>query len=90
MGPWCGEECSPVCSQATRRIERSRRRLGRRRGNILEIPVDDAVVVQVLHAEQDGTGDKTKRISLSLLSPGEEQSTYRITDTASRSERWPC
>jgi len=41
----------------------------RGRGNILEIPVDDAVVVQVLHAGQDGTGDKTKPISLSLLSP---------------------
>jgi len=25
------------------------------RDNILEIPVDDAVVVQVLHAGQDGT-----------------------------------
>jgi len=45
-----------------------------RRGNILEIPVDDAVVVQVLHAGQDGTGDKTMPISLSLPSPGEEQS----------------
>jgi len=45
-----------------------------RRGNILEIPVDDAVVVQVLHAGQDRTGDKMKRISLSLLSPAEEQS----------------
>jgi len=46
------------------------------RGNILEIPVDDAVtvVVQVIHAGQDGTGDKTKPISLSLLSPVEEQS----------------
>ena len=46
----------------------------RGRGNILEIPVDDAVVVQVLHAGQDGTGDKTMPISLSLPSPGEEQS----------------
>ena len=44
------------------------------RGNILEILVDDAVVVQVLHARQDRTGDKTKPISLSLLSPVEEQS----------------
>jgi len=43
------------------------------RGNILEIPVDDAVVVQVLHAGQDGTGDKTKPISFSSLSPVEEQ-----------------
>jgi len=46
----------------------------RGRGNILEIPVDDAVLVQVLHAGQDGTGDKTMSISLSLPSPGEEQS----------------
>jgi len=46
----------------------------RERGNILEIPVDDAVVVQVLHAGQVGTGDKTKPIRLSLLSPVEEQS----------------
>ena len=46
----------------------------RGRGNILEIPVDDAVVVKVLHAGQDGTGDKTMPISLSLPSPGEEQS----------------
>ena len=46
----------------------------RGKGNILEIPVDDAVVVQVLHAGQDGTGEKTKRISLSLLSPVEVQS----------------
>jgi len=43
-------------------------------GNILEIPVDDAMVMQVLHAGQDGTRDKTKPISLSLPSPGEEQS----------------
>jgi len=42
------------------------------RGNILEIPVDDAVVVQALHARQDRTRDKTKRLSLPLLSPGEE------------------
>jgi len=46
----------------------------RERGNILEIPVDDAVVMQVLHTGQVGTGDKTKPISLSLLSPVEEQS----------------
>ena len=46
----------------------------RGRGDILEIPVDDAVVVQVLHAGQDGTGDKMVPISLSLPSPGEEQS----------------
>jgi len=46
----------------------------RGRGNILEIPVDDAVVVQVLHAGQVGTGDRTKPISLLLLSPVEEQS----------------
>jgi len=46
----------------------------RERGNILEILVDDAMVMQVLHAGQDGTGDKTKPISLSLLSPVEEQS----------------
>jgi len=45
----------------------------RERGNILEILVDDAVVMQVLHARQDGTGDKTKPISLLLLSPVEEQ-----------------
>jgi len=45
-----------------------------RRGNIVEIPVDDAMVVQVLHARQARTGDKIKRISLSLLSPAEEQS----------------
>jgi len=32
------------------------------------------VVVQVLHAGQDGTGDKTKPISFSSLSPVEEQS----------------
>ena len=44
------------------------------RGDILEIPVDDAVVVQVLHARQDGAGDKTKPISLSLLTPVEGQS----------------
>jgi len=44
------------------------------RGNILEIPLDDAVVVQILHAGQDGARDKTKRISLSLLSPGKERS----------------
>ena len=43
------------------------------RGNILEIPLDDAVVVQILHAGQDGARDKTKRISLSLLSPGKER-----------------
>jgi hypothetical protein len=43
------------------------------RCNILEIPVDDAVVGQVLHNGQDGTTDKTKRISLSSPSPGEEQ-----------------
>ena len=46
----------------------------RERGNILEILVDDAVVVQVLHAGQVGTGDKTKPIGLSLLSPVGEQS----------------
>lgn len=45
------------------------------RGNILEISVDDPVVVQVLHTGQDGTRDiKMNRISLLLLSPGEEQS----------------
>ena len=32
------------------------------------------MVVQELHAGQDGTGDKTKFISLSLLSSVEEQS----------------
>jgi len=41
---------------------------------MLEIPVDDAVVMQVLHAGQDRAGDKTKPISLSSPSPGEEQS----------------
>ena len=46
----------------------------RERGNILEIPVDNAVVEQVLHTGQDRTGDKTKPTSLSLLSPVEEQS----------------
>jgi len=46
----------------------------RGKGNILEIPVDDAVVVQVLHARQDRTGEKTKPISLLLLSPVEVQS----------------
>ena len=33
--------------------------------------MDDAVIVQVLHAGQDGTGDETKPISLLLLSPAE-------------------
>jgi len=42
------------------------------RGNILEILVDDAIVVQALHAGQDQTRDKTKRLSLPLLSSGEE------------------
>ena len=42
--------------------------------NTLEIPLDDAVVGQELHNGQDGTKDKTKRISLSLPSPGEERS----------------
>ena len=65
------------------------RGMKRERGNIFEIPVDDAVVVQVLHAGQDGTGDKTMPIRLALLSPVEEQSTYRSTSTASRSEKWP-
>ena len=37
--------------------------------------MDDAVVVQVLHPGQDGTGEKTKPISLSLLSLVEEQLT---------------
>ena len=60
-----------------------------RRGNILEIPVDDAMVVQVLHAGQDGTRDKMKRISLSLLSPAEEQSNVPSTATVSRSEKRP-
>jgi len=50
------------------------RGMKRERGNILEIPVDDAVVVHVLHAGQDRTGDKTKPIGLSLLSPVGEQS----------------
>ena len=44
------------------------------RGNVLEIPVVDAVVVQVLHSRQDRTRDTMKYISLALLSPGEEQS----------------
>jgi len=35
--------------------------------------VVDAVAGQVLHNGQDGTRDKTKRISLLLLSPGEEE-----------------
>jgi hypothetical protein len=35
--------------------------------------VDDAVVGQVLHNGQDGPRDKTRRISLSLPSPGEEE-----------------
>ena len=43
------------------------------RCNILEIPVDDAVVGQVLHNGQDGPRDKTRRISLSLPSSGEEE-----------------
>jgi len=34
----------------------------------------DAVAMQILHARQDGTRDKAKRISLSLLSLGEERS----------------
>ena len=42
----------------------------RERGNILEIPVDDAVVVQVLHAGQDGTGDKTKPIKFLVAITG--------------------
>ena len=42
--------------------------------NTLEIPLDDAVVGQELHNGQDGTRDKTKRISLSLPSPGEDRS----------------
>jgi len=46
----------------------------RGRGNILEILVDDAMVLQVLHTGQDGAEDKMMPISLSLLSPGEEQS----------------
>ena len=50
------------------------RGMKRERGNILEIPVDDAMVEQVLHTGQGRTGDKTKPISLSLLSPVEEQS----------------
>ena len=40
------------------------------RSNILEIPVDDAVVMQVLHAGgQRGFGHKNKLISLSLTLP---------------------
>jgi len=42
------------------------------RGNKLETPVDDIVVVQILHVRQVGTRDETKGISLSLLSPSEE------------------
>jgi len=43
------------------------------RSNILEIPVDDAVVGQVLHVGQHGTGHKNKRIGLSLQSLGGER-----------------
>jgi hypothetical protein len=37
---------------------------GERKRDILEIPVDDVVVVQVLHARQDRTGRKTLIFSL--------------------------
>ena len=67
-----------MCLHATGWVQRSRRRSGRHiikeRRNILEILLDGAVVVQILHAGQDGTRDKTKRISLSSSSSGEERS----------------
>jgi len=42
------------------------------RGNVLKIPVADAVVAEVLHSGEDGTRDSTKRINILLLSPSEE------------------
>jgi len=76
-GPWYGK--APVCSQKSHCLDpKLSPKIGKGddkgKGNILEIPVDDAVVVEILRARQDGTGDKMKPISLSLLSPGEQQS----------------
>ena len=42
------------------------------RCDILGTPVDDAEVMQVLHLEQDGTRDGTKR-SLALLSANDKR-----------------
>jgi len=57
--------------------------------NILDIPVDDAVVVQALHAGQDEPGHNMKWINLALLSMGEERSNTPSTATAFRSDEWP-
>jgi hypothetical protein len=43
-------------------------------GGVTYLRLVNDVVVQVLHAEQHGTGHKSKCLSLSLLSPGKEQS----------------
>jgi len=64
----------------------------RGRWNILEIPVDDAVVVQLLHTGQDGTGDKREPISLSLPSlgeAGEEQSNVPKHSHSILFREWP-
>ena len=57
------------------------------RDNILDIPVDDAVVMRTLHAGQEETGYNMKRLSLVLLS---NDRTYRSTPTASRPDKWLC
>jgi hypothetical protein len=69
---------------------------GEWRRDVLEIPVSDVVIVQVLHARQDRTGRKELIVSRMLDETGAYLSTwpknvrtYRSTATASRSEKCP-
>ena len=45
MGPWYGKECSPVCSTSHGLDPKIGKVKDKGRGDILEVPVDDAVVV---------------------------------------------
>jgi hypothetical protein len=60
-----------------------------RGGNTLNIPVDDAMVVQVPHAGQDETGHDTKGISSHCYQRVKNDQTYGSTALASRPDKWP-
>ena len=58
------------------------------RGKVLEIPVDDAVFMQVLHTGQHGAALKPNGWASRFYYGVETDRTYRSTATAFRAEKW--